>query len=96
MDGIIAEFTDHTGIVEAKAGYEHISSYKVEDLQELLSKFKPGTEVRLAALPHQKGGNVLLMKPRETDIQHWVFCCPMLGKDKNRYPVPIVRAETCE
>jgi len=88
---IITEFSNHTGLIRAGAGYDHISSFRVEDLRELLKEFKDGTEVRLASLPHQDGGNALLMKARDADDPHWICCCPMIGKENDRYPVPIGR-----
>ena len=90
---IIAEFNDHSGIIKAGAGYQDISSYRVEDLRDMLSKFADGTEVRLASLPHQEGGNAILMKPRNSTEPHWVFVCPMRGREENRYPVPIPRGD---
>ncbi len=76
---IIAEFTDHSGIIKAGAGYQDISTYRVEDLRDVLSKFADGTEVRLASLPHQQGGNAILMQPRNSKDPNWVFVCPMIG-----------------
>ncbi|HWQ66260.1 MAG TPA: hypothetical protein VN372_05250 [Methanospirillum sp.] len=90
---IIAEFNDHSGIINQGCGYQDISSFRVEDLREMLNNFKDGTEIRIAALPHQDGGNAILMKPRLTEEPHWVFLCPVLGRENNRHPVPIYRKE---
>lgn len=93
MNGIIAQFTESAGIIELKNDYDHISSFRIEDLREILSKFKDGVEVRLAFAKHSDGGNMILMKPRESEVSHWLCACPVIGKDSNRYPVPIHREE---
>jgi hypothetical protein len=87
---ILTKFDEHSGIIKASAGYQDISSFKVEDLREMLNKFADGTEIRIATLPYQNGGNAILMKPRDAEEPHWVCLCPMKGSDTNRYPVPIV------
>ena len=91
---IIKEYTKRTGIVMIGAGYQDISSFKVEDLKNILEKINPETkEVRLAFVPYQKDGkrigSALLVKTKGNDAGYWIYVTPMKGRDNERYPVPI-------
>jgi len=89
---VITEFSKSTGLVRAGAGYVDISSYRVEDLITVLQDIKPGTEVRLAAVPYfkkgRKRGNALLIKSRKESEPNWIYVTPMKG-DAERYPASI-------
>ncbi len=89
---VITEFSKSTGLLRAGAGYVDISSYRVEDLISVLQGIKPGTEVRLAAVPYfkkgKKRGNALLIKSRKETEPNWIYVTPMKG-DEKRYPESI-------